>query len=437
VDELKAEMNEMVKGHLPVRRKYISYVESVDYFSKKSGEETLMLLENMNCNRISINNCGKYMAIYHGPMVPHTGLLSCWDLVLYKQGLLLRFPPSSSPLKLKEHDHPLPQLFDIYQEHKKWGKIRGIHCVGQLNALTMKKREIENFVNVSEALHMQKIGKIVADIHKNHSYTKLLLIAGPSSSGKTTFTKKLSLNLQTMGFSPLLVSLDDYYLPHSEVPLDEDGKIDLEALEALDVALLNQNLLDLFAGKEVEIPIFDFKAGGVRRKKGRSLRMQENTILLMEGIHGLNPKLTPQIENSLKYKIYISALTQLNLDDYNRIPTTDNRKIRRMVRDHQFRSYTALNTLKIFPSVIRGEKKNIFPYQGEANSMFNSALDYELAVLKIYAEPLLRSIKPTQKEYGEACRLLSFLSNISPIPPALVPKHSILREFIGDSGFHY
>jgi len=434
---LQKEMERLVQENLKIHPHYISYREAQQSFTGEGRRETALLLDNWNRNRIAVNRCGDYQTLYHGPMVSSTGLLTIWDLKEYQGGLLLCFAPSRTPLKLVEGEEPIPQLFQIYQEHKQWGKIRDVHCLGQLNQLSVNKREIEHFVTVSEALHMQKIGKIAAQIHKRKDQVKVVLIAGPSSSGKTTFTKKLSLSLQTLGFKPLLVSLDDYYLPHEQIPLDEDGKVDFEALEALDVPLLNQNLLDLFAGKEAEIPIFDFKAGGVRKKEGRKIRMEENSLLLMEGIHGLNSRLTERIDSCNKYKIYISALTQLNLDDYNRIATTDNRKIRRMVRDHQFRSYSALNTLKIFPSVIRGEKKNIFPFQSEADSMFNSALDYELGVLKIYAEPLLRSIRPTEKEYSEACRLLSFLSNINPISPVLVPRHSILREFIGDSGFHY
>jgi len=437
IDLLKREMQRLVEQDMPISPQLISYKDAVDYFSRPGRSETYKLLQNWNRNRICLNVCDDYKALYHGPMVDSTGLLTTWDLKRYKEGLLLCFAPSKSPMKLQGEEEPVPQLFRIYQEHKNWGRIYDVHCVGQLNQLTMNKKDIENFINVSEALHMQKMGKIAADIHSRKKDVKVVLIAGPSSSGKTTFTKKLSLNLQTLGFKPILVSLDDYYRPHNETPLDEEGNPDYEALEALDVPLLNENLLDLFAGKETEIPIFDFKVGGLRKEKGRMLKMEENSILLIEGIHGLNQKLTEKIDSSQKYKIYISALTQLNLDDYNRIATTDNRKIRRMVRDFQFRNYSALNTIKIFPSVIRGEKKNIFPYQREADSMFNSALDYELAVLKIYAEPLLRSIKPTQPEYSEACRLLSFLGNFHAIPSTMVPRHSILREFIGGSGFHY
>lgn len=250
------------------------------------------------------------------------------------------------------------------------------------------------------------------------------MIAGPSPSGKTTFTKKLAIQLKVLGFNPVIISLD------------LNGDYDFEALEAIDVELLNNHLLELFDKREIEIPLFDFKLGN-RRPSGRKLKLDSRSILLMEGIHGLNDALTPQVEAEKKYKIYVSALTQLNLDDRNRIPTTDNRLLRRMVRDHQFRGHSALRTLQMWPSVRRGEDNNIFPYQNNADSAFNSALDYELAVLKNYAEPLLRSVKPFHREYTEALRLTTFLHNFIGIPDQQVPRDSILREFVGGSNFHY
>ncbi len=305
-----------------------------------------------------------------------------------------------------------------------------------MNKLTTDKKKMQHYIRIAESLHNKKIAKIADDILARKGDVKVVLIAGPSSSGKTTFTKKLAIQLQVVGFNPIIVSLDDYYLSHDKVPLDEFGKIDLEALGALDVPLLNKNLIRLFNNEEVEFPIYDFKIGG-RRETGKKLSMDDRSILLMEGIHGLNEGLTPDIPASRKYKIYLSALTQLNIDDHNRIATTDNRLIRRMVRDHNFRKYSAISTFKIWPSVRRGEEKNIFPYQESADSAFNSALDYELSVLKVFAEPLLHSVKPHCKEYSEASRLLNFLANFTPIPSYLVPEESILREFIGNSSFKY
>jgi uridine kinase len=264
----------------------------------------------------------------------------------------------------------------------------------------------------------------------------MVLIAGPSSSGKTTFTKKLGVQLKVLGFEPIEISLDNYYNPPSMAPLDEDGKPDLEALGALDVEKINEDLLDLFNDRQIELITYDFKTQS-RIATGRYLQMAKNSIIIIEGIHGLNPALTPLIPDDTKYHIYISALTQLNIDDHNRISTTDNRIIRRIVRDHQFRGMPAKRTLEMWPSVHRGEKHNIFPYQNNADAAFNSALDYELAVLKIFAQPLLKSVKPSDQTYTEARRLLAFLENFYQIPSHYVPRHSILREFIGGSGFSY
>jgi uridine kinase len=264
-----------------------------------------------------------------------------------------------------------------------------------------------------------------------------VLIAGPSSSGKTTTALRLAIQLRVLGIEPIPISLDNYYLDHDKTPLDEEGKPDYESLEALDLPYLNEQLLDLLEGKEVIIPDYDFKSGRRKPEGGKSIRMGRRSMLIIEGIHGLNDKLTGQIEREKKFKLYVSALTQLNLDDHNRIPTTDNRLIRRMVRDYQFRGNSAVGTIRMWPSVQRGEKKHIFPYQDTADVAFNSALDYELGVLKVYAEPLLRLVKPTMEEYAEAVRLFSFLENFAPIPSHYIPGQSILREFIGDSEFKY
>ncbi|MDC7221843.1 MAG: nucleoside kinase [Spirochaetales bacterium] len=435
IPRLRREMERLVEENFPIDLSHLNYVETMEMIKARGGaEKTLTLMEGLNKPRIMILNCDGYRTIFHGPLVPRTGLLTQWEIQEYDDGFLLRFPPSRTPLTMAPFKDE-PKLFSIYQEHKKWGKILDVHCVGQLNALAMDRKKREHFILTAETLHSQKMSDIAHDIH-DRGKVKLVLVAGPSSSGKTTFTKRMAINLQTLGYNPVMVSLDDYYLPREQVPKDEEGEIDFEALEALDVPLLNQNLLDLFAGKEAEIPIFNFKKGG-RQDKGRLLKLEENTLLIMEGIHGLNEKLTGKIPAELKYKIYISALTQLNLDDNNRISTTDNRMIRRIVRDYQFRGYTAHTTIGMWPSVRRGEQKNIFPYQGEADVIFNSALDYELGVLKGLAEPLLKSVKPTEEEYSEACRLLSFLNYFAPIPSEDIPKLSLLREFVGNSGFRY
>jgi uridine kinase len=283
---------------------------------------------------------------------------------------------------------------------------------------------------------LNKLAMIAGEICRKKDDVRLVLIAGPSSSGKTTTAKKLAIELQVMGLKPHALSLDDYYGDATKAPRNEKGEPDFECLEALDIDYLNRQLLELFEGKEVETPIYDFKLGH-RKEVGRKLRLEENSILVLEGIHGLDDRLTPQIEAKRKFKLYVSALTALNLDDHNRIPTSDNRLLRRMVRDYQFRGTGAAQTIRMWPDVQAGARKWIFPFQASADACFNSALDYELAVLKVFADPLLRMVKPDQAEYAEAHRLLAFLSNFSSIPSSYVPGNSLLREFIGDSEFKY
>jgi uridine kinase len=352
----------------------------------------------------------------------------------YSDGFLLRFPGFGKG-KTIDSFKDSPGLFSVYREYKRWGRIVGVHAVGHLNRM-VADRTFRDYIRIAEAFQAKKIAEIADKIFRRRDTVKVILIAGPSSSGKTTTAKRLSIQLRVMGMVPVPVSLDDYYLNPDRAPKDEKGRPDLECLEALDVPYLNQQLVALLEGEEVDIPIFDFKTG-TRKVRGKPIRLDDHSILIVEGIHGLNDALTPQIEAEKKFKLYVSALTQLNLDDHNRIPTGDNRLIRRMVRDYQFRGTVAIKTLQMWPSVQQGEWKHIFPFQDEADAAFNSALDYELAVLKVYAEPLLRSVKPTMPEYAEAVRLLAFLENFASIPPQYVPGTSILREFIGESEFKY
>jgi uridine kinase len=301
----------------------------------------------------------------------------------------------------------------------------------------ISNRSIREYIRIAEAFQARKLVEIADRIYESRERLKIVLIAGPSSSGKTTATKRLAIQLKVMGIEPIAISLDDYYVGTGKTPLDEKGEPDFEALEALDIPFLNEQLLALFEGREVTLPAFDFKSGERRESGGKTIRLDRRSVLLLEGIHGLNDALTYQVERDMKFKLYVSALTQLNLDDHNRIPTSDNRLLRRMVRDYQFRGAAAERTFRMWPSVQKGERKHIFPFQNSADLAFNSALDYELAVLKFYAEPLLRSVKPGMDSYSEAVRLLSFLENFAPIPPQYVPGDSILREFIGDSEFKY
>lgn len=431
---LEAEMRRIVAQDLPIRSFFLSYPEALSYFQKHNQPDTVLLLQNRNDPTIQVHSCDGFLDLSHGPLVPSTGLLSVFGVMRLDPGFLLRFPPSSNPLHMGEFEEN-PVLFSVYQEYKNWGKVLRVGSVGSLDEL-IRRGEIQDFIQVAEALQDKKIGEIADRINALRDQVRVVLIAGPSSSGKTTFSKKLMIQLLVVGRNPVTISLDDYYKPNDLTPRDEEGKPDFESLEALDVDLLNRTLVGLLHGDEVETPLFDFHAG-VRRAEGRRMQLPERAILILEGIHGLNDALTPLVPRAAKHKIYISALTQLNLDDHNRISTTENRLIRRIVRDSQFRGHTALTTLSMWPSVRRGEERNIFPFQNKADSAFNSALDYELAVLKVYAEPLLASVKPDVPEYQEARQLLSFLANFTPVHPRWVPPTSILREFIGESAFKY
>ncbi len=434
IEKLSERMEEIIQADKPVTRRVIAYTEAIDFFKNENQKGTALLLRYRNESKIPIYVCDDFIDLSFEPMLPSTGLAKPFELRNYPPGFLLRYPNRTTPKTLSPFKD-IPTLFKVYKEYKAWGKILNVNCVGKLNSLS-EKRAIKPFIRTAEALQNKKISQIADDIYKRRNEVKVVLIAGPSSSGKTTFSKKLSIQLQVMGFNPIGISLDNYYLPNDMAPRDKEGNPDFEALHALNIELLNRHLLDLFAEKEVETPLFDFKTGKPK-ETGIKIRMQKRNILILEGIHGLNPELTSRIPDSKKYKIYISALTQLNLDDHNRIPTTDNRLIRRMVRDHQFRGNSAGTTLGMWPSVRRGEDKNIFPFQDQADSAFNSALDYELAVLKIFAEPLLKTVKPSEEAYTEARRLQTFLDHFSMIPPRYVPAQSILREFIGDSDFSY
>lgn len=432
---LSQKMKELVQKNIPIRFFYLSYGEALEHFSKNNQTDTALLLEQQSKGMVPVNECNGFIDVCIAPLVPRTGILTTFELLAYENGFLLRFPPSGFYNKLDTFEDS-PKIFAVYKEYKKWGRIVGVHSVGNLNAL-VAGRKIREFIQIAEAFQQKKLAEIADSIYEKRDAVKVVLIAGPSSSGKTTTAKRLVIQLRVLGLDPIPVSLDDYYVNHDKTPLDEEGKPDYECLEALDVEYLNEQLVDLLKGKEVEIPNYDFKTGMRRESGGKKIQLGRRSVLILEGIHGLNDKLTSHIERDRKFKLYVSALTQLNLDDHNRIPTSDNRLIRRMVRDYQFRGNSAAGTIRMWPSVQRGEKKHIFPYQDTADIAFNSALDYELAVLKVYAEPLLKSVKPTMSEYSEAVRLLAFLENFAPIPSQYVPSQSILREFIGDSEFKY
>lgn len=434
IKALEQEMNALVKKNLPIESHFVSYDEAVELIEKSGLTETRRQMNFLCPPRVRINSIGDFSDLHFGPLVPHTGMLKYFELRKYGEGFLLRFPKSSDQSKIPEFVDQ-PKLFEIYRKYKTWGKRLGVTSVASLNELIVS-RKINDFIDITETLQEKCISEIASQIAEKQT-ARVVLIAGPSSSGKTTTSKKLALELQALGYIPKVISLDCYYVDHSRTPVDENGEPDYECLEALDIELLNKNLVDLFAGKEVIIPTYNFADGTQSFKEKNKMVLKEHEILIMEGIHGLNDKLTPKVPAEYKFKIYLSALTQLNLDDHNRIPTSDNRLIRRIVRDSQFRGKPAAGTIAMWPSVRRGEEKYIFPFQNNADAILNTALDYELSVLKIYAEPLLRCVKPSEPEYSEACRLLHFLEQFASIAPTAVPPRSIIREFIGGSAFKY
>jgi uridine kinase len=435
IQGLEAKMRKLVEEDLPISYRYMAYAEAQEHFTRNRQNDTALLLNDRSDSKVLVNECKEFVDLYIAPLVPGTGLLSAFELMAYQDGFLLRFPASGQGQRIDPFEDS-PKIFTVYNEYKKWGRIVGVHAVGHLNRM-ISGRTIRDYIRIAEAFQEKKLAEIADMIYEKKDTVKAVLIAGPSSSGKTTTAKRLSIALKVMGIEPIAISLDDYYVGTDKTPLDEKGKPDYECLEALDIPFLNEQLLSLLAGNEVTLPVFDFKTGRRRESGGRAIRLDRRTMLVIEGIHGLNDALTPQISRETKFKLYVSALTQLNLDDHNRIPTSDNRLLRRMVRDYQFRGAGAVRTLQMWPSVQQGERKHIFPFQNYADAAFNSALDYELAVLKFYAEPLIRSVKPGMSEYAEAVRLLSFLGNFAPIPSQYVPGQSILREFIGDSEFKY
>ena len=433
VSQLKAQMQLLVEKNLEITQSAVSYEEALKILEANNLEQTRKSLD-FNCPpRVVMNNLTGFSDIYYSPLLHRTGRLTSFDLTLYEDGFLLRFPPSNTPGKL-DTDNGNPKLFNVYKRYKDWGKRIGVTAAPELNQF-VKERSFKDFINITETMQ-NKCFADAADAIQQRGNVRVVLIAGPSSSGKTTSSKKLAQQLQVNGYTPRVISLDNYYVGREYTPRDENGDYDYECLEALDIKYLNESLVLLFNGDEINIPSYDFVAGA-RKNTGKKMRLEKNDILILEGIHALNDKLTPLIDSSLKFKIYVSALTQLNLDDLTRISTSDNRLIRRIVRDSQFRGKSASDTISMWPSVQKGERLHIFPFQNNADIMINTALDYELAVLRVYAEPLLRCVTPLQKEYAEASRLLRFLTHFSPIPSNFVPPQSLLREFIGGSEFKY
>lgn len=431
---LKQEMEKLISRDLRIKTEYVSWEQAAALFEKLNLKETRKQLNHTCKSKILINTIEDFSDMYFGPLVLSTGALQVFDLIEYQDGLLLRFPKTKCPSQLPAFKDE-PKLFSLFKQYKEWGKRVNVLSAASLNDMVANGK-INDFIDIAETHQEKCISDIASQIVKSKK-VRVVLIAGPSSSGKTTSAKKLGLELQAMGYTPKLISLDCYYAGRDKAPLDENGKPDYECLEALNVELLNQNLVDLFAGKEVNIPSYDFHTGTSFFEEKNKMTLADNEILIMEGIHGLNPKLTAKVPEECKFKIYLSALTQLNLDDHNRISTSDNRLIRRIVRDNNFRGKPAEGTIAMWPSVQKGEELHIFPFHNNADAILNTALDYELSILRVYAAPLLRRVPPTMAEYSEAQRLLNFLENFATIAPTEVPPRSIIREFIGGSAFKY
>ena len=437
VNQIKDKMNEVIKSGKEFERFELLIKDAIELFRKEGYFDKVRLLENVrNLDKVALYKLGDYIDINYGPLVPDASYIDIYDLKQYNAGILLCFPDPVDPKTITPQKYHT-KLFDIYQESKKWTKILEITNVGRLNQI-IKNSDISDYIKINEVLHEKKISAIADEITKKSKEVRIILIAGPSSSGKTTFSKRVKTHLQVNGLFPVTISLDDYFVNREDNPKDEDGNFDFESIHSLDLKLLNKHMVALLKGEEVPIPKFDFTKGK-RSKEVHPLRINENQIIIIEGIHGLNDELTSAIDSKNKYKIYISPLTQLCLDDYNRISTTDCRLIRRMVRDHQFRNYPASETLDRWASVRRGEEINIFPFQESADIMFNSSLFYEIPVLKKFAVPLLEEITRDDKNFAKADSLLKFLSLFKSAELSIeeIPPTSLLREFIGGSSFKY
>ncbi|HOD99828.1 MAG TPA: nucleoside kinase [Kiritimatiellia bacterium] len=432
--KLDAALRKLLDDKAPIDRIKITYDEAIAHFEAAGAKDKLNLLRFKNSSKVTVYQCGRFMDLANQPLANNAAALVNYQLIPYQQGFVMMGPDRMDPTTFPPFE-PAHYIYDVFKGHKDWGRIVRVRTVGDLNERIARKK-IDDFIDVNEAYQEKRIALLAEQIVQRRGQVKWILIAGPSSSGKTTFSKRLSLQLKASGMNAKPISLDNYFVGRDKTPVDENGEVDFEHIEALDLDLVHEQLAKLDSGERLELPYFNFHTGQ-REWKGEMMHIGPDDVVVLEGIHGLNPRLTSSIPVEHKFRIYISALTQLNIDSNNRISTTDNRLIRRMVRDNNFRSHNALRTLQMWPKVRRGEKTWIFPFQKEADVAFNSALDYELAVLRPFAEPLLAEIKPSMPEYAEAVRIQQFLSNFLVISPDRVPPTSVIREFIGKSFFQY
>ena len=433
VDRIRTRMQEIIDAKMPIQRYETTTEEAVKLFTELGDVQKAKLLKSSGSLYCVYYVLDDYKDYYYGSMLTNTSQLHLFGLEPYFDGVLLRIPSTQDPSKLGELIRQ-DKMFEVFKEHHRWQSILGIKTVGDFNE-AVKNGQATDLINVSEALQEKKISQI-ADTIAGQKEIKVVLIAGPSSSGKTTFCKRLSVQLLASGVKPVQISLDDYFVNRAETPKDENGELDYESIYALNIPLINEQFNALFRGEEVELPKYNFQTG-MSEKSGKKLHLGENNILLVEGIHALNPALTEQIADNKKFKIYASALTTILLDDHNYIPTTDNRLLRRIVRDYKYRGCSAQETIHRWPSVRAGENKWIFPYQEQADVMFNTALLFELAVIKTQAEEVLEQVPENCEEYAEAYRLRKFLKYFAPLPFRNLPPTSLLREFLGGSSFKY
>ena len=434
ISTLKNKMQEIISRNYPFVREEIPTDKVIELFQEKGLKDKAELMETRGKLYTSLYFLNGQPDYFYGTLAPSTGCLKTFDLMPYKNGALLMLPNRKQPTQVLPAI-PQDKLFQVFSEQKLWGKILEVTHIGTLNKI-VEHNYSDDIINISEALHEKKISLIADRIKSRQNKVKVILIAGPSSSGKTTFSKRLAIQLLVNGIKPVNISLDNYFVDRENTPLDENGEYDFESIDTLDIATFTDNIQRLMAGEEVEIPKFSFETGR-RYYDGEKIKISSHNLIIIEGIHGLNPKLAHSFPANSLFKIFISALTSISIDDHNIINPTDNRLIRRIVRDFKYRRYTALDTLKRWESVLLGEQKHIIPYQEEADAIFNSALIYELGVLKTQAEPLLREVSQKYPEYSKALRLLKFFSYIRVVPADDIPHTSIIREFLGGSSFKY
>lgn len=433
VNIIRRRMQEIIDARMPIRRFTVPTEEAVALFQEKGDVEKVKLLKTSGSIYTTYYKIGDYVDYYYGTLLTNTSQLYLFGLEKYYDGMLLRIPSLKNPDVLGEMTRQ-DKMFEIFKEHHRWQSILGIRTVGDFNQ-AIDANHATDIINISEALQEKKIAKIAEEI-ANRKGVKLVLLAGPSSSGKTTSCKRLSIQLAVNGLKPLQISLDDYFVDREKTPKDASGEYDYESIYALDLDLINEQFNALFRGEEVELPKYDFQSGK-SKKSGNKLKMNDNNVLVVEGIHALNPELTAHIPQEQIFRVYASALTTILLDNHNYIPTTDNRLLRRIIRDYKYRGVSAQETIHRWPSVRAGENKWIFPFQENADAMLNTAMLYELAVIKTQAEPLLQQVPENCEEYAEAYRLLKFLKYFKGIPYNNLPPTSLLREFLGGSSFHY